>query len=64
MITVRIPKDSYNKMRTICKRRTIDSMNGLEEAIRDWIKKWEIPEDWEDLTKKTESKVIAKCRQM
>lgn len=52
--TIRVRKTLLAKMRVIMKRRNIDWLIAVDEAFRDWEKKWSLEEDWEHDRKKKE----------
>jgi len=47
MRALRLRKDQIKRAKPILKRRKMDLEHMIEDAIEDWIKKWENPENWE-----------------
>lgn len=55
--TWRVPKFLLGKAKPIMKRRNVDWNVALIEALKDWVKKWSLEEDWEYDRKKKELKI-------
>jgi len=52
MRALRLRKDQIKRAKPILKRRKMDLEHMIEDALEDWIKKWENPENWETETYK------------